>query len=77
MVVKNGSFVSTVESPDMVIDDGVVNFAITRLLKGLYGVSYKDIEREMGLLECVKQEVYRRLAAPYEDTKIKENGDVF
>jgi len=27
-------------------------------------------------LECAKLELYRMIAAPYEDTKIKENGSV-
>ena len=35
--------------------------------------SYNDI---VGALECCKLELYRRGAAPYEDIKIKENGDV-
>lgn len=30
----------------------------------------------MGALLCTALEIYRRIAAPYEDTKIKENGDV-
>jgi len=30
-----------------------------------------------GVLENVKQEMYRRLAAPYEDKKAEENGDVY
>jgi len=31
----------------------------------------------IGALECAKLELYRRVAAPYEDTKIAENGDVY
>jgi len=31
----------------------------------------------LGSVEAAKLEIYRRLIAPYEDTKIKENGDVF
>ena len=31
----------------------------------------------MGALECAKLELYRRVAAPYEDVKIMENGDVY
>jgi hypothetical protein len=30
----------------------------------------------VGALRCCELEIYRRLAAPYEDLKIKENGDV-
>jgi hypothetical protein len=29
-----------------------------------------------GVLENIKQEFYRRAAAPYEDRKINQNGDV-
>lgn len=35
--------------------------------------TYNDI---IGVLECAKMEYYRRKVAPYEDDKIKENGDV-
>jgi len=31
----------------------------------------------IGALECAKLELYRRVAAPYEDDKIAENGDVY
>jgi broad-specificity NMP kinase len=39
--------------------------------------SYQTFNDVIGVLECMKQELYRRLIGPYEDTKIKENGDVF
>jgi hypothetical protein len=35
--------------------------------------SYNDI---IGALECCKLELYRKKTGPYEDIKIKENGDV-
>lgn len=35
---------------------------------------YNDI---IGVLQCMIQEFYRRKITPYEDKKIKENGDVF
>ena len=38
-----------------------------------YGATINKI---MGILECVKSEFCRRHAAPYEDLKIKENGDI-
>ena len=60
---------------------GELNYAITRLidayLKFCGGVRYKHINEAVGVLECAKLELYRRIAAPYEDTKIKENGDVY
>ena len=59
--------------------DGELNYIITTLLlkSRLSLLSYLDIERVMGLLECVKMEIYRRLAGPYEDSKSEESGDVF
>lgn len=47
--------------------------------KGFVGTAnnYKDYNEVIGVLECVKQELYRRLIAPYEDKKKDENGDVF
>lgn len=41
------------------------------------GMSYASLNEAIGAIECAKLEVYRRLAAPYEDIKIAENGDVF
>jgi hypothetical protein len=41
------------------------------------GKSYQRINDIIGALEGAKLELYRRVAAPYEDTKIKENGDVY
>lgn len=59
-------------------DDGSVNYAITRLLHGVYTrpVRYEKINRAMGVLACVQAEFYRRVAGPYEDQKIADNGDV-
>jgi hypothetical protein len=31
----------------------------------------------IGALECAKLELYRRLASPYEDLKIADNGDIY
>ena len=39
--------------------------------------SYHAYNEIIGVLECVKQEFYRRMVAPYEDKKCEENGDVF
>ncbi|MBN1115034.1 MAG: hypothetical protein JXA66_06805 [Oligoflexia bacterium] len=56
---------------------GVLNYSVSLLLKKLYDVKYSEVNEAMGALECIKQEYYRRVAAPYEDIKIKENGDVY
>jgi hypothetical protein len=58
--------------------DGVLNYIFTRLLqKTISPRSYLDFERAIGLLECCKLELYRRAAAPYENLKAKQNGDVY
>ena len=40
-------------------------------------LKYSEINSAIGVLECAKMELYRRIAAPYEDKKCEENGDVY
>lgn len=56
--------------------DGELNYVVTKILKEVYPLKYFHLNRAMGVLECIKQEFYRRVAAPYEDVKMRENGDV-
>lgn len=56
--------------------DGDLNYVITKLLKEIYPLRYFHINKAIGVLECAKLEYYRRVAAPYEDLKIQESGDV-
>ena len=56
--------------------DGELNYVVTKMLKGVYPLRYYHINKAIGVLECAKLEFYRRVAAPYEDIKIKESGDV-
>jgi hypothetical protein len=59
---------------------GELNYLVTKLvLKFLKAndLNYERINQAVGALECAKQELYRRLAAPYENKKAKENGDVY
>lgn len=56
--------------------DGALNYAVTRVLKALYPLKYFHLNRALGVLTAIKDEFYRRTVAPYEDEKIKENGDV-
>lgn len=62
-------------------DAGELNFAISVLvdnyLKDKGGIKYSHLNEVVGALDCAKLELYRRLAAPYEDKKIEENGDVY
>lgn len=59
---------------------GDLNFQFTRLaIKYIehLGQSYNTINDVLGALEGAKAEFYRRVAAPYEDQKINQNGDVY
>ncbi len=56
--------------------DGELNYVVTKILKEVYPLRYFHINKAMGVLECIKQEYYRRVVAPYEDIKMKESGDV-
>ena len=59
---------------------GELNYVITRVLTNhlrFQKVGYTELNKLIGVLECAKLELYRRLAAPYEDKKIEENGDVY
>ena len=59
---------------------GELNYSITTIAQAYihtHGLSYKNINDVLGALEGAKLEFYRRIAAPYEDEKMKENGDVY
>jgi hypothetical protein len=59
--------------------EGELNFAITKLchiMMEKLGEKYANYNTIMGVLECVKQEFYRRKVVPYEKKKIGENGDI-
>ena len=58
--------------------EGHLNYALTRLvLEVLPERRYGSIARATGVLENVKQEFYRRYAAPYEDEQRARSGDVY
>lgn len=56
---------------------GDINYCFSRVCSGVMGeVSYSKVAMITGVLENIKQEFYRRVAGPYEDKKIIENGDI-
>ena len=56
---------------------GEINYCFSRILaKSMGQTSYSKIAMITGVLENIKQEFYRRIASPYEDKKIVENGDI-
>jgi len=58
---------------------GILNYLITKLVRLFLGSqpNYEKFNAAIGVLECAKLELYRRMVAPYEDTKMRENGDVY
>lgn len=61
------------------ITAGQLNYAIHLLIDDYIiknGLNYQTCNDVMGALQGVQQEFYRRKVAPYEDSKIKENGDI-
>jgi hypothetical protein len=81
--------VALVRFESMSVLPGILNYTITSLIKRVYKQSlqaetqqenptmtYSDHNEIVGMLDCAKMEFYRRNTAPYEDTKIVQNGDV-
>ena len=60
---------------------GQLNYKISGIidqyLSDLSGPSYSNYNDVIGVLECIKLELYRRFVGPYEDQKLSENGEVF
>ena len=58
---------------------GDLNYCFSKLCNefiNLHGKNYTNFNACIGALESAKLELYRRHIAPYEDEKIKENGDI-
>lgn len=58
---------------------GELNYFITNTVRDYLGHNprYDDLNEVVGVLESAKLELYRRMVAPYETRKCKENGDVY
>lgn len=58
---------------------GELNYILTSIVKEYVSVgeSYARYNAAIGALEAAKLEFYRRAVAAYEDTKIRENGDIY
>jgi hypothetical protein len=67
------------EIADRIDNCGDFNYVVTVLAQSYLekkGLRYQNINDVVGALEGAKLELYRRIASPYEDSKIVENGDV-
>jgi hypothetical protein len=73
------NLIETMNTTDL-MDAGHLNYIISTLLNAklqISGCNYKQLNELIGVLECAKLELYRRVAAPYEDTKKQQNGEVY
>lgn len=55
----------------------IVSRIIDRFLVAGAGLDYDKINAAIGVLECAKLELYRRVASRYEDGKKFVNGEVY
>jgi hypothetical protein len=78
--IKNDRRKTLAEYEEFPRDAGELNFCFTKIINhyiAAHGLRYAQINDIVGALEGAKLEFYRRVAAPYEDKKILENGDVY
>jgi len=74
----NSSTDAIASNPPITVGD--LNYMLTKVchsyLNKQLDKNYQAYNDIIGALECCKLEMYRRSIVPYEDNKIKENGDV-
>jgi hypothetical protein len=69
-----------IDSGSVPMHSGELNYLFTCICNDYlrqYGLSYQRVNDLIGALEGAKLELYRRIASPYEDKKMVENGDVY
>jgi len=59
------------------LESGELNYLITKILLSTKPKRYEDYNKLVGVLECVKLELYRKRISKYEDKKCEENGEVY
>jgi len=57
---------------------GNLNYVFSKIIWGIFdkNPSYKLGNELVGVIECIKQEFYRRKLSELENKKILENGDI-
>lgn len=58
---------------------GELNYVISKLLHNYLdkkNLCYQTLNEIQGVISCATFEFNRRVVSPYEDKKIKENGDI-
>lgn len=76
--VKFDGLLDEVRSRTINASAGELNYFISSLIWSIFenNKSYSKANELIGVLECVKQEFYRRQLSPYEDQCIDKNGDL-
>lgn len=67
---------SALEDVGIDMNAGDLQYIIAVAIKHMAPYNYQTMNDVMGALAGAQMEFYRRTVAPYEDTKIEENGDV-
>jgi hypothetical protein len=71
-------FEDFLRSCPIISSPGQLNYIFTMLCRFyIQKPTYTSINDAIGALECVKLELYRRLAVPYENEKVSQNGDIY
>ena len=74
------AFKTLLKEIEVSLTAGELNYLISSLvhtwLQKKEKINYASMNEVMGVLECMKLELYRQVVAPYEDQKKMENGAV-
>lgn len=73
---KTVDYLSNLDLPNFAGHLNYLNYKIAKTYIAKNGKKYFTFCTIVGTLICCVLEVYARLARPYEDRKISENGDV-
>lgn len=68
------------EAGSAMVTPGELNYTFSMVAKAYMsrgGLSYQTINDILGAFEGAKMEFYRRVAVPYENAKMAQNGDVY
>ena len=77
---SRGKFDVMIADASMIDNCGELNYVMSKICLAYIkkkGLKYQNINDVMGALTGVQLELYRRVWADYEDTKIESNGDIF
>jgi len=74
------AFKTLLKEIEVSLTAGELNYLISSLvhawLQKKEKIGYAEMNEVMGVLECMKLELYRQVISPYEDKKKNDNGSV-